>query len=187
MMQSNHTAPDTDARDILLDVFLNGEPEECRTLHTGNPGFFGAPKETIQNNALYPQPISNLVRFVEPFPEDQTHLFLALRNPTTFIPAMMAEAKTDNLNFIMNTSDPRALRWSDLLKSIRERFPALPITIWCTKDTPFIWGQFMRLVGGFSPSTPMIGSYRLIENILSEEGFTRFQAYLEKHPEMNER
>ena len=64
---------------------------------------------------------------------------------------------------------------------------ALPITIWCTKDTPFIWGQFMRLVGGFSPSTPMIGSYRLIENILSEEGFTRFQAYLEKHPEMNER
>jgi hypothetical protein len=45
----------------------------------------------------------------------------------------------------------------------------------------------MRLVGGFSPSTPMVGSYRLIENILSEEGFTRFQAYLEKHPEMNER
>ena len=70
MMQSNHTAPDTDARDILLDVFLNGEPEECRTLHTGIPVFFGAPKETIQNNALYPQPISNLVRFVEPFPGD---------------------------------------------------------------------------------------------------------------------
>ena len=40
MMQSNHTAPDTDARDILLDVFLNGEPEECRTLHTGIPVFF---------------------------------------------------------------------------------------------------------------------------------------------------
>ena len=45
----------------------------------------------------------------------------------------------------------------------------------------------MRLVGGFSPSNPMVGSYRLIENILSEEGFTRFQAYLEKQPEMNER
>ena len=114
MMQSNHTAPDADARDILLDVFLNGEPEECRTLYMGIPGFFGAPKETIQNNAFYPQAISNLVRFVELFPEDQTHLFLALRNPATFIPAMMAEAKTDNLNFIMNKSDPHALRWSDL-------------------------------------------------------------------------
>jgi hypothetical protein len=145
------------------------------------------PKETIQNNALYPQAIRNLVRFVELFPEDQTHLFLALRNPATFIPAMMAEAKTDNLNFIMNKSDPRALRWSDLLKSIRQRFPALPMTIWCTEDTLFIWGQLMRLVGGFSPSTPMVGSYSLIESILSEEGFTRFQAYLEKHPEMNER
>jgi hypothetical protein len=127
------------------------------------------------------------VRFVELFPEDQTHLFLALRNPATFIPAMMAEAKTDNLNFIMNKSDPRALRWSDLLKSIRERFPALPMTILCTEDTPFIWGQLMRLVGSFSPSTPMVGSYSLIESILSEEGFTRFQAYLEKYPEMNER
>lgn len=162
MMQSNHTAPDADARDILLDVFLNGEPEECRTLYMGIPGFFGAPKETIQNNAFYPHAISNLVRFVELFPEDQTHLFLALRNPATFIPAMMAEAKTDNLNFIMNKSDPRALRWSDLLKSISERFPALPMTIWCTEDTPFIWGQLMRLVGGFSPSTPMVGSYSLI-------------------------
>ena len=153
----------------------------------GYPWFFWRPKETIQNNAFYPHAISNLVRFVELFPEDQTHLFLALRNPATFIPAMMAEAKTDNLNFIMNKSDPRALRWSDLLKSIRERFPALPMTIWCTEDTPFIWGQLMRLVGGFSPSTPMVGSYSLIESILSEEGFTRFQAYLEKHPEMNER
>ena len=152
----------------------------------GYPRFFGASKETIQNNAFYPQVISNLVRFVELFPEDQTHLFLALRNPATFIPAMMAAAKTNNLNFIMNKSDPRALQWSDLLKSIRERFLALPMTIWCTEDTPFIWGQLMRLVGGFSPSTPMVGSYSLIESILSEEGFTRFQAYLEKHPEMNE-
>ena len=131
----------------------------------GIPGFFVAPKETIQNNAFYPHAISNLVRFVELFPEDQTHLFLALRNPATFIPAMMAEAKSDNLKFIMHKSDPRALRWRDLLKSIRERFPALPMTIWCTEDTPFIWGQLMRLVGGSSPSTPMVGSYSLIESI----------------------
>jgi hypothetical protein len=76
----------------------------------GIAGFFGAPKETIQNNAFYPHAISNLVSFVELFPEDQTDLFLALRNPATFIPAIMAEAKTDNLNFIINKSDPRALR-----------------------------------------------------------------------------
>ena len=187
MMQSNHTAPDADARDILLDLFLDNEPEDCRTLYMGIPGFFGAPKESVQNNSFYPHAISNLVRFIELFPDDQTHLFFALRNPATFIPALMAEAKTDNLNFIMNKSDPRALRWSDLLNSIRARFPALPMTIWCTEDTPFIWGQLMRLVGGFSPSTPMVGGYSLIESILTKEGFIRFRAHLEKHPEMNER
>ena len=41
--------------------------------------------------------------------------------------------------------------------------------------------------GRFFTLHPMVGSYRLIESILSEEGFTRFQTYLEKHPEMNER
>ena len=45
----------------------------------------------------------------------------------------------------------------------------------------------MRLVGGFSSSTPMIGGYSMIESILSEDGFTRFRANLEKHSEMNER
>ena len=49
MMQSNHTAPDADARDILLDVFLNGEPEECRTLYMGIPNFFLAhPKKQFR-------------------------------------------------------------------------------------------------------------------------------------------
>ena len=61
MMQSNHTAPDTDARDILLDVFLNGEPEECRTLNTGIPVFFWCSQRNNSKQALYPQPISNLV------------------------------------------------------------------------------------------------------------------------------
>ena len=43
-MQSNHTVPDADARDILLDVFLHGEPEECRTLYMGIPGFSWRPQ-----------------------------------------------------------------------------------------------------------------------------------------------
>ena len=33
----------------------------------------------------------------------------------------------------------------------------------------------------------MVGGYSLIESILTKEGYIRFQAYLEKHPEMNER
>ena len=54
MMQSNHTAPDADARDILLDMFLNGEPEECRTLYMGIPGFFGAPQRNNSEQCILP-------------------------------------------------------------------------------------------------------------------------------------
>jgi hypothetical protein len=54
MMQSNHTAPDADARDILLDMFLNGEPEECRTLYMGIPGFFWCPKRNYSEQCILP-------------------------------------------------------------------------------------------------------------------------------------
>ena len=54
MMQSNHTAPDADARDILLDVFLNGEPEECRTLYMGIPGFFWRPQRNNSEQCTLP-------------------------------------------------------------------------------------------------------------------------------------
>ena len=54
MIKSNHTAPDADARDILLDVFLNGEPEECRTLHMGITSFFGAPKRNDSEQCTLP-------------------------------------------------------------------------------------------------------------------------------------
>ena len=54
MMQSNHTAPDADARDILLDVFLNGEPEECRTLYMGIPGFFWRPQRNNSEQCILP-------------------------------------------------------------------------------------------------------------------------------------
>ena len=54
MMQSNHTAPDADVRDILLDMFLNGEPEECRTLYMGIPGFFWCPKRNYSEQCILP-------------------------------------------------------------------------------------------------------------------------------------
>jgi hypothetical protein len=62
---------------------------------------------------------------------------------------MMAEAQTDNLNLIMNKSDPRALRWSDLLKSNRQRFPALSMAIWFTEDTPLYLGAIYAIGGWF--------------------------------------
>ena len=54
MMQSNHTAPDADVRDILLDMFFNGEPEECRTLYMGIPGFFWCPKRNYSEQCILP-------------------------------------------------------------------------------------------------------------------------------------
>ena len=54
MMQSNHTAPDTDAGDILLDVFLNSEPEECHTLYMGIPRFFWCPQRNNSEQYILP-------------------------------------------------------------------------------------------------------------------------------------
>lgn len=54
MMQSNHTTPDADAREILLDVFLDGEHEECRTPYKGIPGFFWSPQINNSEQRILP-------------------------------------------------------------------------------------------------------------------------------------
>ena len=54
MMQSKYTALDADARDILLDVFLDGEPEECRTLYMGITSFFWCPQRNDSEQCTLP-------------------------------------------------------------------------------------------------------------------------------------
>jgi len=78
------------------------------------------------------------------FPEDNLEIFLALRNPATFIPELLKETRNLDINTLLNGFDPMALRWSELVARIQTTLPNARLTVWCNEDTPLIWAQLIR-------------------------------------------
>jgi hypothetical protein len=62
----------------------------------------------------------------------------------------------------------------------------MPITVWCNEDTPLIWAQIVREMGGLDPTTAFEGEFSLLAEIMTASGMRRFESYLASHPGMTE-
>lgn len=184
LIKMNKAAPSDEDRDAFLDILLANEPEDVQRMILSNAQFFGTPKEAIDNDIFYPSALNQIAKFRYLFQAHPFELFLGIRNPATFIPALFKAANTDNPAEILKNSDPYALQWSELIGRIRESFPDLPITVWCHEDTPFIWGRISRAMAGVAYEHPMRGDFALFGSLLTEEGLTRFKTYIQKHSKL---
>ena len=176
--------PAEDARDILLDAIL--EDDEADRVILSNENFFGMPRMSMSDGQFYPTAEQRIADFRQLFPGDQIELFLGMRDPGTFIPAVHAQSTGVALERVLNGSDPRELRWSRLIERIKGVAPDMPVTVWCNEDTPLIWAQIIREMAGLEPETKIKGGFDLLHAITSEEGMRRFRSYLDTHPEMSE-
>ncbi|MBW4710699.1 hypothetical protein KX928_23155 [Roseobacter sp. YSTF-M11] len=172
------------AREILLDAILDDETADRVLL--SNAHFFGVPKTAVRKGLLYPSAPERLVYMANIFRDDQIELFMALRNPATFLPAAYETSPQDDLASFMGGVDPRAVRWSDTLLRIREAAPEIAITVWCNEDAPLIWSQIIREMAGFDHGEEIIGGFDLLHEIMLPEGMTRFREYMKSHPNMTE-
>lgn len=173
-----------EARAVLLDAIIEGEMPERMIL--SNASFFGVPKLAVGKGVFYPGAEVKLARLRALFPQDQIELVLALRNPATFLPAVVALAPDAELATFLDDTDPRDLRWSELLGRITATVPDLQVTVWCNEDTPLLWGDLIRKMAGLKPNTKIIGGFDLLSEIMSPPGMRRFRAYLKTHPTLNE-
>ncbi|WP_373051113.1 hypothetical protein [Thalassovita aquimarina] len=176
--------PAPDARDLLLGAILGGDAPDRLVL--SNENFFSVPKMAINKGVFYPGAEDKLARFCELFEGDEVELFLAIRDPASFLPAVFAQSPDTEFLDFMNGADPRDLRWSELIQRLRARVPSVRFTIWCNEDTPLIWAQLIREIAGLEHNTKIIGGFDLLSEIMSKEGMKRFRAYLKEHPDMNE-
>ena len=172
------------ARDVLLDAIL--DQENADRLILSNAHFFGPPKAAIRDGFLYPKATAKLTRLARIFHTDETELFLALRNPATFIPAVLDRVPDLNLQTIMGSKLVQTVRWSELIERIRAEVPHIQITVWCNEDAPMIWGQIIRDISGLETQDKINGAFDLLASIMSKEGMTRFRSYLKTHSVMNE-
>jgi hypothetical protein len=176
--------PAPEARTILLEAIIEGDMPDRMIL--SNDSFFGVPRLAVGKGVFYPGAEVKLARLRALFPQDQIELTLALRNPATFLPAVFALAPDADLATFLDGTDPRDLRWSELLGRITAAVPEMRLTVWCNEDTPLLWAHLIRKMAGLEPETKIIGGFDLLSGIMSRAGMQRFRAYLGSHPTLNE-
>lgn len=174
------TPPGADTRSILLDAIL--DDEETKRLVLSNSNFICIPNRIFENGVFYLLTELKIRGFLALFPGDDIEFFIALRNPATFIPEALSKSKFDDLPTFMRGMHPADVRWSDVIKRIRQFAPKSNLTVWCNEDTPLIWGRLMRELTGVRPTVPLVGTYDLLGTIMAEEGMNRMREYMAKNP-----
>lgn len=180
-----HSAPASpEARDMLIDAILDNENADRLIL--SNAHFFGAPRSVVRDGILYPKAPERIAHIRNLFPTDQVEMFMAIRNPTMFLPALFAKSPHVQFSDFLGGFEPRGFLWSNCLSRIRAAAPDVAITIWCNEDAPLIWAQIIRAMAGRPADEKIIGGFDLLSSIMSREGMKRFRAYLKAHPDMSE-
>ena len=181
-MGETDVAPD--AREVLLDAILDGDQADRVLL--SNAHFFGAPRAALRKGLIYPKAPERVANLAHLFNADDIELFMAIRNPATFLPACFHQSPREDTADFMGGVDPRAVRWSDTFVRIREAAPEVPITVWCNEDAPFLWSQMIREMGGMDHGEPVVGGFDLFGDIISKEGIERFVAYIKSKTALTE-
>ncbi len=151
-----------------------------------NSNFFGVPRGAVRENMIYPNATERLGDFAKIFNAEDIEVFMSIRDPATFLPALVNGSADQTLEAVTGGSAPMALRWSELVMRVRQALPDVPVTVWCNEDTPLIWEEILREFAGFDPSMEINGGNDLLRSIMTREGFARYEDYVKNHPDMTE-
>ena len=177
--------PAEDARDVLLDAIL--DHAEADRVILSHVHIFGAPRSCFRDGRIYelaPQRVAQLSRLFE---QDEFELFIGLRDPAAFLPALFSASQQEDMTEFLNGHSPFEVRWSDTLNEIRAAAPDVSITAWCFEDMPMIWAELVREMAGLEHGEKIVGGFDLLSQIMSKEGMQRFREYLKSHADMSER
>ncbi len=180
----NGAAPAPDTHNILLDAILDDEAAD--RLIMSNANFICIANRIFDEGVFYQQAEAKIHAFHQLFPEDEIELFLALRNPATFLPAVFSQSKADSPATYLKGLDPTQIRWSDLIRRIQHVVPLTKLTVWCNEDTPLIWAEVLRAMSGVDQHQRITGGFDLLASIMSPEGMNRFLNYMRAHPPKTE-
>ncbi len=131
------------------------------------------------NDLIYPAAAGRVQAFAQLFPHDDNVFFLAIRNPATFLPALIAKQTKAEDDQLLLQHDPLHWRWSDTVHRIIGMNPGIALTVWCDEDTPLIWPEVLQAVTGHAPDTALDGEFDVLETIMSADGLRRLRAYLD--------
>jgi hypothetical protein len=174
------------ARDVLIDSILDEDPAQVDRLVLSHENLFSVPKIAFQGGAIYRRAEQRLQAMQKVFAEDALEIFISVRNPATFLPALLSSTPHESLEALLQGMDLAQLRWADLVARVTGALPDVPVTVWCDEDSPLIWGEVVRELAGLEPGYPIIGAYSRMADIMTQDGMERFRAYLADRPDVTE-
>ncbi|MGR3616848.1 MAG: hypothetical protein ACU0BB_12485 [Paracoccaceae bacterium] len=176
--------PAPEARDVLIDAILDEDIADRVIL--SNASLFSTQSYALNEGVLYPRAGERLDQLSRLFALDEIEIFMAIRNPASFLPDVLSKADDKVVQKALSTVDLGSLRWSETLQRMRTAAPNVAITVWCYEDSPLIWAQIIRELAGLDHGEKISGGFDLLASIMSKEGMKRFRTYLHENPEFTE-
>ncbi len=168
-----------DSQALILEQIM--EEDRANRLILSWDSFLSLPNYVLKDR-LFPAAGERVRAFCQIFPQIEAEFHLAIRNPASFLPSLYARQNPPSYAEFLNGADPFDLYWSDVIERILEFNPGVPLTIWCDEDTPLIWPEVLRAVSGLPEDSKIDGEDELLTTLMSGEGLTRMQAYINSHP-----
>ncbi|MCG7518839.1 hypothetical protein [Ruegeria sp. Ofav3-42] len=157
---------------------LPTDPEMQRTIFTSD-GFAGEKGTLLSDGQLYPSAGKRMSVLEEAFRDCQVELFLALRNPGSFIPKHLMSLTEEERKNAIRSNDLSHLSWIGMIEDIRDFAPDVQITLWANEDTPLIWGDILRSIGGLPDDAQIVDEYDLLISLLTDKGKALAKAILD--------
>ncbi|PUB18901.1 hypothetical protein [Yoonia sediminilitoris] len=171
------TIPDT-ARDDLLDAVLAQGDADRLVLSNGN--FICIPKRIFDNGTFYGQAELKMRAFRRLFAQDQISLYLGIRNPATFLHETFTRSDAGSIGAFLGLMRPEEIKWSDVVRRIRQAVPDVPLTVWCNEDTPMLWDQIMQTMAGAPDAVQMVGGMDMLGSLITKKGQQALQTQYAK-------
>lgn len=179
----NSDVPEGKQAELLEAI---GVREATERVVLSNTNFGAVPSRIFVKGEPYrflPARVNTLTRL---FPDHEVEIFMGLRNPASFIPAVFSRIEGIPYPRFMGECHPEDMSYADLMYDVLEASPNVTITAWCNEDTPMIWARILRAMAGIPGSVPIVGGYDLLTQIMAPEGMKRFVTYMTENPPRSE-
>ncbi|WP_208354524.1 hypothetical protein [Pseudaestuariivita rosea] len=177
-------APGPHLRGELLSMIVPDQGDVNRLI-LSNENFICVVPRIFERGRLYNLLESKIDGFQRIFFQDEIEIFLSIRNPATFIPAVWQRTEGRGLEEYLQGFNPASLRWSSLCARIIEVAPHVDLTVWCNEDTPLIWDRLLHEITGLPETQPLHGGLDILADIMTEDGVAALKDHLQKTQDMD--
>ncbi|WP_334192022.1 hypothetical protein [Pararhodobacter sp.] len=167
-------------QEALLDGIL--DEDNVRRVVFSSDNFLAMSKWALNAGQLYHAAGERVQMLRHLFPEARLELFLCLRNPATFLPALAAEDQTGAVLKQIEESDLAATRWSATVAQILEAAPGVSLTVWADEDTPLLWPEVLRAVSGHAAGMDLAGWLAWYHRLVTPAGHAAMRRWFEQNP-----